>query len=133
MARHILPQACVALLCCARLPPLLVLMRQRGAAPAPGCRLRTIAARWQQEGLDGPQRPLHLGLQKHLPLLLSLYLSLQRVTLERRLPYDIAPGQSSAQFYARPDTVHDSGVEGLVFSFQWELYAGHHLVSPPGR
>ncbi|KAL4421260.1 hypothetical protein ABPG75_010551 [Micractinium tetrahymenae] len=51
----------------------------------------------------------------------------QRITLERRLPYDISPGINSAQFYARQDTVHDSGVEGLVFSFAWSLYAGHHL------
>lgn len=50
------------------------------------------------------------------------------VTLERHLPYDIMPGIDTAQVFRQPDTVVESGVEGLTFHFEWEPYAGHHLV-----
>lgn len=53
---------------------------------------------------------------------------MQRVTLERPLPYPIAPDVCRAAFYRRPATTEEVGVEGLTFSFKWELYAGHHLV-----
>ncbi|PRW05792.1 cytosolic phosphoglucose isomerase isoform A [Chlorella sorokiniana] len=50
-----------------------------------------------------------------------------RVTLERPLPYTITPDAVRAAFYRRPATTEEVGVEGLTFSFKWELYAGHHL------
>lgn len=53
----------------------------------------------------------------------------QRITLERPLPYPIAPDVNRAAFYHRAATTEEVGVEGLTFSFKWELYAGHHLVS----
>ena len=53
---------------------------------------------------------------------------MQRITLERPLPYAIAPDVNRAAFYRRAATTEEVGVEGLTFSFKWELYAGHHLV-----
>lgn len=54
---------------------------------------------------------------------------LQRVTIERYLPYDIREGLNGVKFHKLPETVVESGVEGMTFVFNWELYAGHHLVS----
>lgn len=56
----------------------------------------------------------------------------QVVSLERRLPYDISEGMDRVSVVRRPETLHDSGVEGLTFQFKWELYAGHHLVGARG-
>jgi hypothetical protein len=57
---------------------------------------------------------------------------LQRVTLERTLPYDILDSMVAVSFRAQPATVVDSGVEGLTFRFKWSPYAGHHLVRGRG-
>lgn len=55
-------------------------------------------------------------------------LHLQRIRIERFLPYDIHSKLVVVAFYAQPATVTDSGVEGVTFRFKWSLYAGHHLV-----
>jgi hypothetical protein len=47
------------------------------------------------------------------------------------LPYDIRDGLNIVNLHALPDTLEDSGIEGLTFSFKWSWYAGHHLVGKP--
>ncbi|KAI3429363.1 hypothetical protein D9Q98_005458 [Chlorella vulgaris] len=51
----------------------------------------------------------------------------KRVKIERYLPYDIRVGLNIVNLHALPDTLADSGIEGLTFSFKWSWYAGHHL------
>jgi hypothetical protein len=53
----------------------------------------------------------------------------QVITLERPLPYPIAPGVNRVSFHERASTISESGVEGMTLRFKWELYAGHHVVS----
>ncbi|PSC76256.1 glycosyltransferase family 77 isoform A [Micractinium conductrix] len=48
------------------------------------------------------------------------------VVLERRLPYNIDPEAVVARIHRRPDTVHESGVEGFTVKFPWSPYGGHH-------
>lgn len=55
----------------------------------------------------------------------------QMIQLERYLPYDINAKMVSVTVTTMPDTVHESGVEGLTFKFDWSLYPGHHCVSMP--
>lgn len=57
----------------------------------------------------------------------------QVVTLERPLPYPIAPRLNRVAFHTRAASATESGVEGLTLRFKWEPYAGHHLVSSAAR
>ncbi|KAI3429364.1 hypothetical protein D9Q98_005459 [Chlorella vulgaris] len=50
-----------------------------------------------------------------------------RVQIERHLPYEIRSKLNVVTFHKPPNTVEDSGIEGLTFSFKWSWYAGHHL------
>jgi activating signal cointegrator complex subunit 1 len=62
----------------------------------------------------------------------SLLPWLQRVRLERRLPYAIDLRIVKVALYEPPATLTESGIEGVTFSFKWSLYPGHHLVRAAG-
>ena len=110
-----------------------------GEASCPGCpaTCRSCprpALRTQQRGLctcrHAAQAHLHLHSQPRTPPSPApITRSLQTVTLERPLPYDIKQGVNVVDFHPRSMDVSESGVEGLTFNFRWELYAGHHKVS----
>lgn len=114
--------------CCCLLLLLLAVRACLGAALlditcwAPSCQHVPFAGQQVAAGLldvagSQPPRPAPPGCR------------LQRIKIERNLPYDINYKMNIVRFHERPRTVSESGIEGITFAFKWTWYPGHHLVS----